>query len=155
MTPHSPDDPPKPDHGGRTALIAGGAVIMATLALTGLARLTDVRDETPLSAEIAQSRDLRFLDGPSGSVLVIDAKSGATVETLAPGSNGFLRATMRGLVRQRQAKGIGNEPPFRITRYITGHTALSDPSTGASVALDAFGQTNARVFSHLLQGEKS
>ena len=151
--------PPPPDTGpsyiSRSGLAIIAAAAIGAIALVGGARLGGIKDTTPPTHDVAEVRDLRFLDGPGGSVLVVDAMSGETVSTFAPGSNGFLRATMRGLVRQRQLKGIGSEPPFRLVHYVSGHVSVIDPETGATVALDAFGQTNAAVFARLLKEQKS
>jgi putative photosynthetic complex assembly protein len=152
---NKPPPDPGPAYITRTGLGIIAAAAVGAFALVGSAKLTGFKDNTDPTYEVTQARELRFLDGPGGSVLVIDAGTGANVATFAPGSNGFLRATMRGLVRQRQLKGIGSQPPFRLVHYATGHVAVIDPETGASVALDAFGQTNAAVFSRLLKEQKS
>ncbi|MEE4235194.1 MAG: photosynthetic complex assembly protein PuhC [Anderseniella sp.] len=146
---------PGPAYITRTGLGIIAAVAMSAFVLVGGAKLTGLKDNTDPAYEVTQVRDLRFLDGADGSVLIIDATTGDTVSTIAPGSNGFLRATMRGLVRQRQIKGIGSEPPFKLVHYVSGHVSMIDPETGASVALDAFGQTNAAVFARLLKEQKS
>ncbi len=150
-----PPPDPAPAYITRTGLGIIAAVAIGTIALVGGAKLNGLKDNTDPAYEVTQVRELRFLDGPGGTVLIIDARTGDTVSTIAPGSNGFLRATMRGLVRQRQIKGIGSEPPFRLVHYVSGHVSVIDPETGASVALDAFGQTNAAVFSRLLKEQKS
>ena len=142
-------------HISRTGLAIICATCIATVTLVGGARVNGLKDATDPTHNVVESRKLRFLDGPAGDVLVIDADSGLNVATFAPGSNGFLRATMRGLVRQRQLEGIGSQPPFHLVHYETGHVAVIDPETGASVALDAFGQTNAAVFARLLKEQKS
>ena len=67
-----------------------------------------------------------------------------------PGSNGFLRATLRGLARERKRHEGGPEIPFRLTAWSNGRLTLADPATGRTVDLAAFGPTNAEVFGRLL-----
>ena len=98
----------------------------------------------------AESRDLRFEDGAGGAVLVFDAKDRKLVDTLAPGSNGFIRVVLRGLARERKLGDIGSEPPFRLTRFVNGQITLNDLSTGKLVDLAAFGSSNTEAFARLL-----
>jgi len=72
------------------------------------------------------------------------------VDVVAPGTNGFLRGTLRGLARERKRQGIGPEAPFRLTAHDDGRLTLADPATGRRVDLESFGPTNAAVFSQLL-----
>ena len=72
------------------------------------------------------------------------------VETVAPGTNGFLRGTMRGLARERKRQGIGAELPFRMIGRADGRLTLEDPGTGRRVDLGSFGPTNAAAFARLM-----
>ncbi len=72
-----------------------------------------------------------------------------SIYTIAPETNGFMRATMRGLVRERKRSGIGDATPFLLTRWDDGRMSLEDTTTGRRVPLEAFGQTNAGAFAHL------
>ena len=72
------------------------------------------------------------------------------VDTLAPGSNGFIRVVLRGLARERKLGDIGPQPPFRLTRFVNGQITLTDTSTGKQIDLDAFGSTNAEAFARLM-----
>ena len=74
----------------------GGIFAAAALALFALASVTTVRltgvGEARMTLPAAvESRDLRFEDGKGGAVLVYDAKDHELIDTLAPGSNGFIR----------------------------------------------------------------
>jgi putative photosynthetic complex assembly protein len=132
-----------------------GVLAAAALALFALAAVTTVRltgvggAHTTLPAAI-ESRDLRFADGDKGAVLVFDADDGRLVDTLAPGSNGFVRVVMRGLARERKLGDIGAQPPFRLTRHAGGQITLTDTSTGRQVDLGAFGSTNTESFARLM-----
>lgn len=103
-----------------------------------------------VGAAIVAQRDLRFSDRADGGVTVTNAVTGAVVEELAPESHNFVRALMRGLVRQRVREGDGPETPFRLTAWADGTLTLEDPATHRSVALEAFGPTNAEEFVRLL-----
>jgi putative photosynthetic complex assembly protein len=72
------------------------------------------------------------------------------VDTLQPGTNGFVRGVLRGLVRERRAERIGPAPPFRLTRWADGRLSLDDPSTGRHVDIEVFGPTNAGAFADIL-----
>ena len=98
-----------------------------------------------------QSRDLRFLDQPNGSVLILDVTSGKAASVIEPGSqSGFIRGVMRGLARDRMKRGIGSEAPFRLTEWADGELSLTDSATGRTLEMTAFGTTNRAAFAALL-----
>jgi putative photosynthetic complex assembly protein len=97
-----------------------------------------------------ESRELRFEDRDDGAVAVYEAADGATVDVLAPGTNGFVRGVMRGLARERKRQEIGQQPPFRLTRWADGRLTLDDTATGRRIELAAFGPTNTGAFARLL-----
>ena len=99
-----------------------------------------------------ESRDLRFADRTDGAVVISEAGTGRVVDVASPGTNGFLRSTMRGLARDRKRQDLGAEAPFRLTRWADGRLSLQDEATGRSIDLGAFGATNAAVFAHLMTG---
>jgi putative photosynthetic complex assembly protein len=74
----------------------------------------------------------------------------APISVIAPGTNGFLRATMRGLARQRLREDEGADTPFRLTEWADGRLTLEDPATGRRIEMEAFGETNEAVFARLL-----
>ena len=78
------------------------------------------------------------------------AAAARVIDTVAPGTNGFLRGTMRGLARERKRQGIGPELPFRLIGRADGRLTLEDPGTGRRVDLESFGPTNAAVFAQLM-----
>ena len=65
-----------------------------------------------------------------GSIQVTDARTGQVAASVEPGTNGFIRGTLRGLARERKRQGIGIEPPFMLTRWADGRLSLEDPTTG-------------------------
>lgn len=129
------------------------AVSLVAIALIGVAGNQFAGDSV---ADDAQTRavtdqiELYFEDRPDGSVIVIDAENGKAIETLEPGTNGFLRSTMRTFVRERRAIDVGDEMPFALQRIQNGQLILKDTATGREVDLWAFGQVNARAFSRFL-----
>ena len=131
-------------------LTAGVSLMVLALVATAWIRFADPpANEAVLEPAVAQI-DLFFQDSDDGSVVVVDAGDGAVVDVLEPGSNGFLRSTVRSLVRARRAADIGRELPFSIRQTDTGRLLLHDPATGQVIDLRAFGPTNAGAFARFL-----
>ena len=127
------------------ALVVCALVGVAAVRLAGISP-AQADEHSPAISE----RLLRFEDRADGGVDIRDAASGATIDTVAPGTNGFLRSAMRGMVRDRKRQGIGAEPPFRLYATADGRLTLEDPRTGRRIDLQSFGPTNAGVFARLL-----
>jgi putative photosynthetic complex assembly protein len=134
----------------RAGVFAAAALVLFALAAVTTVRLTGVGGAHMALPAAVESRDLRFEDGQKGAVLVFDAGDHQLVDTLAPGSNGFIRVVMRGLARERRLGNIGAQPPFRLTRYAGGQITLTDTSTGKQIDLGAFGSTNTEAFARLM-----
>jgi len=99
------------------------------------------------------ARSLQFTDFANGSVLVMDAGTHQHVATLAPGSNAFIRATLRGLAH---AVGTnGENRPFLVTAWKDGRVTLADPVSARVIDLEAFGSANVGAFTALLTAEES
>lgn len=141
----------KPDPFPQKILYAAGAVMLFTIALAVFGRTTGIGRTALPDVAVAESRDLRFLDRPDGSVLVSEAgPAERQVEVIPAGTDHFLRTTLRGLVRVRRSEGIGSEPPFRVSRLVDGHLTLEDPATRRRIDLEAFGHSNAGAFGAIL-----
>jgi putative photosynthetic complex assembly protein len=134
----------------RTPLMAVGGLILMTLVMVAVVRLTGWGDNHRLPAQVVAERSLHFSDLSNGGIAVHDAASGQLLEQLAPGSNGFLRGALRGLSRERKRSGIGPEPSLRLSGHSDGRLLLEDPQTGRMIDLGSFGPTNAAVFARLL-----
>jgi len=134
----------------RGAVWGAGFLVISSLLLVGIARLTGYTPAQPPVSTVVESYDLRFEDRPDGAVLIYDAAENRLTDTLEPGTNGFVRGVLRGLVRERRADKIGPQPPFRLTRWANGRLSLDDPSTGRHVDLEVFGPTNAGAFADIL-----
>jgi putative photosynthetic complex assembly protein len=132
-------------------ILAGCGLVLFALAAVTTSRLTGVGDVRMSVPAIVESRDLNFMDGQGGAVLVLDHRDGRVIETLPPGSNGFIRVVMRGLARERKLGDIGPQPPFRLSRHANGQLTLTDTTSGRKVDLDAFGAANLGAFARLMK----
>jgi putative photosynthetic complex assembly protein len=133
----------------RGALIGAAVLVSGSLLMVGVARFTGYRPAQPPPSTVVVSYDLRFEDRADGAVLVYDPAN-RLVDTLQPGTNGFVRGVLRGLARERRARQVGTAPPFRLTRWADGRLSLDDPQTGRHVDLEVFGPTNAGAFADIL-----
>lgn len=143
----------------RPALISAGALIIFVLVLTAAVRLGVLnREAVPevnrAEASIAavETRKLTFADQADGAVLVEDSETGeqvALIETETPGG-GFVRGVLRGMARERRARGVDATPPFKLTLWQDGSISLVDPATERAVELGGFGPDNRAVFERLL-----
>jgi putative photosynthetic complex assembly protein len=131
-------------------VVAMAALLLSCLVGVGAYRLSGFSAVQQADAPTIATRQLRFEDQSNGGIAVLDARSGALLDTVAPGSNGFLRSTMRGLVRERKRQGLGPAQPFELLGRSDGRLTLIDPDTGRRVDLESFGPTNAAVFARLL-----
>jgi len=134
----------------RGALFAAASLVVFSLAAVTMVRLTGVGSIHMALPAAVESRDLQFEDGKDGAVLVYDARDRRLVDTLAPGSNGFVRVVLRGLARERRLSEIGAQPPFRLTRFTNGKITLTDTSTDRQIDLGAFGSRNTEAFARLM-----
>lgn len=149
MTEQAPS-PPFP----RAPLFGAGALVVLSLLLAAISRLTGFGAVPVETAKPLESRELRFEDRSDGAVAVLEP-DGKVVEILAPGTNGFVRGVMRGLARERKMEGIGAEPPFRLVRWDDGRLSLEDTATGREIQLVSFGPTQFEVFAKMLHAEES
>ncbi|NKC33809.1 photosynthetic complex assembly protein PuhC [Falsiroseomonas selenitidurans] len=129
----------------RRPALAGGLLVLATLVLVVAPPILPPQQAEAPSVALAQ-RDLHFADRADGAVVVTDAATGREVTLIAPGQGGFVRGTLRGLVRERRREEAGREAPFRLTAWHNGQLTLQDRATGRLLDLTGFGQTNAEAF---------
>ena len=135
---------------------AAGLAVFALLATIGARYLglgTSLQSESPVRAE----RQLRFVEHlaggngvGAGGIDVIDARTNQKIDELRPGTDGFMRATLRGLARERRRNGLGQEVPFELALHADGTLTLVDPATARSIQLQAFGPSNSGAFARLL-----
>ena len=141
---------PPPIRFPRAPLIAIGALVLASVVSVAAVRLTGIGVVRVPDAAAVAVREFRFEDRPDGSIVVLDASGQKLVDTIAPGTNGFLRGTMRGLARERKRAGVSPELPFRMVGRADGKLTLEDPGTGRRVDIGSFGPTNAAVFANIM-----
>jgi len=134
-------------------LVGAGILVAFAILSAAVVRGTSV-PATPDTAGATQVRNLHFEDRRDGAVVVLDADLSREIDVVAPGTNGFMRATLRGLARDRKRQGTGPEVPFRLSHWPDGRVTLDDPVTGRRVVLDAFGSVNAQAFARLLDGKE-
>jgi putative photosynthetic complex assembly protein len=123
-------------------------VLVLTLAATGAARWSGF-DTSHAYARTVAERALQFRDRSDGGIDIVDATSGATLESVH-GEQGFLRGTLRGLARERKRRGLGSDAPLQLLARADGRLTLADATTGARIDLESFGPTNAAVFARWL-----
>ncbi len=142
----------KPSNDGnvpKAVLLGAAALIVFSLIASGVARVSDVGTLHMPALQPVQTLSLRFVDRDDGGIDVREAASANVVYTVAPGTNGFIRSTLRGLARERRRSGLDGETPFLLTHWSDGTVSLDDKATGRRVSLDAFGPTNAQAFAQL------
>lgn len=133
------------------ALLGAACLVGLSLALTAGARLAGVSASVvPAAVERVDSRLLVFEDRRDGAVIVRAPEDGIIVAELAPSTNGFVRAVLRGFARERRAKAVGAAPPFELILWQDGRLSLFDPETGRAAQMNAFGTTNLEAFAQLL-----
>ena len=145
MTSHTALPVPNPTLPLAVKLI--GSMLLLILLAIGLARWQGVSDKQADAATVWQ-RDLVFADGPQGTVIVKDAQSQTEIAQFE-GEQGFLRSTLRALVRERKRQNIGPDAPMQLLGRADGRLTLLDPSTQQRIDLEAFGPSNASVFAGL------
>ena len=134
-------------------LAAASSLVVIALVSVAWIRISGGGADTglaPVTEPVIAAIDLRFEDRDDGSVVVIDAADGRVIDQLQPGTNGFIRGTLRSFARERRTRDSGPEEPFSLQRTDTGRLLLSDASTGRSIDLRAFGPTNAEAFGRFL-----
>jgi len=145
-------------HAIRRNVFAKGPVLgmgVAILLLVGATVAPVPSAYAPGAASPRIERQFRAADRSDGAVVLTDARTGREALVLAPGEDGFMRGTLRGLARDRHLGGIGPEAPFRLVAWSDGRMTLDDTATGRRLDLLAFGQTQAEAFARLLPiGEK-
>lgn len=138
---------------GQAPYLLGGIVAVALLAVL-FARWAAPQVTAQSSALVVLSCELRFEDGPAGSVLVYSAPDGALLQTFESGTGSFVRGVLRSMTRERRSLQASPEKPFRLARHADGALTIRDEATGRLMVLNAFGPTNAGVFARLLDASQ-
>ena len=131
------------------------AIVIGMFAALCIAFVVVMRGATPSTTNeiIAPThiRVLQFIDQPDGTINVIDKSTDHVIQNFQ-GEQGFLRGTLRALVRERKLRGIDptTERSFELIAHSGGRLTLRDPATGSTIALESFGPTNTAVFAGLI-----
>jgi putative photosynthetic complex assembly protein len=131
----------------RFPLLGAAALVALALAGAGLSRLA-AAPPAPDPVPTAQ-RDLRFADRADGAVLVYRDGDAVPISVVT-GQAGFLRGTLRALVRERRLDRATADAPFRLSAWPDGRLTLDDLATGQRLELEAFGSANEAVYAKLL-----
>lgn len=133
-------------------LIAAAGLMLFTIVVAGMARLdgTGAADTAVTGGHAVATRALLFDDMTDGSVLVRDATTGAQIAILPVATNGFIRASLRGLATERRREGEGRGKPFLLTQWSDGRLTLDDEADGRHVELEAFGRNQIDAFARFL-----
>ena len=132
----------------RWVLWTTACLLAFTLGAVALVRITGNGPDQLAAASISE-RLLRFEDSVGGGVAVIDGETGKLLTTIT-GEQGFFRGAIRALARDRTARKIGSEQPFKLISRTDGRLTLFDPVSGQRIDLESFGPTNAAVFAQFL-----
>ncbi|HTY93424.1 MAG TPA: photosynthetic complex assembly protein PuhC [Steroidobacteraceae bacterium] len=134
----------------RAALLGAAVLIALSIGMAAMGRFADVGTTRMPTAAVVKQRQLKFEDQRDGSIAVYDAEVQRRIALLAPGTNGFLRGVLRGMVRERRSFEIGAQTPFVLTRWADGRLSITDPAIGRQINLEVFGASNFDVFARLL-----
>lgn len=133
-----------PDNFPRWVLWTVASLLVFIMGAIAMVRITGNGPDQLAAATITE-RLLRFEDSPDGGVAVIDGETGKLL-TVITGQQGFFRGALRALTRDRAARKIGSEQPFKLISRTDGRLTLFDPISGQRIDLESFGPTNAAVF---------
>jgi putative photosynthetic complex assembly protein len=145
---------PRRDTFPRAVLVGAGAALVLAIAVAAAGRIAGPDPAAPTGQAIL-ARDLAFRDLPDGAVGVYELPGGAEIARLDYGTNSFIRATLRGLVRERRMGELGPEAPFRLAAWNDGRLTLEDTATGRIIDIVAFGSTQAEAFARLLHAGRT
>ena len=134
----------------RGALIGAMALIVFSLVVAGVGRVTGTGTVHAHYASLLDTASFRFEDRADGGIAVIAPESGALLGVVPAGTDGFVRTVLRSFAFDRQRHGVGTGPAFVIARWSSGQATIDDPATGRRVDLAAFGAANRQAFEHVL-----
>jgi putative photosynthetic complex assembly protein len=143
----------RPESVPRCILMIIGMILVSALVLAFVARVSDLGATRITPATAVESRDLAFLLGADGTLIVRDAHLGQNLKIMPPTDDNFIRVVIRDLVLQRSLAAIPQDAPYRLSRLADGQYMLKDTVTGRMIMLNAFGPANCKVFASLLTFE--
>jgi putative photosynthetic complex assembly protein len=132
----------------RRAVLGAFAALGLTFVGAAAVRWSGTSIREPDARTVVQL-ELHFADRADGGIAVINARSGQTLDVVH-GEQGFLRGSLRGLVRERKRRGLSRAEPFQLLARADGRLTLADASTGERIELESFGPTNLAVYARWL-----
>jgi putative photosynthetic complex assembly protein len=132
-----------------------GAAVIIVLAITAAAvgRHYNIKNAEAFSAiqePVETYVDLQFTDRADGSVIVTNAATSEVILNMLPTEDAFIRAVLRGFVRDRAARKLGKDQPFRLYRLVDSRLIIEDTATKKRINLRGFGPTQQAAFARLL-----
>jgi putative photosynthetic complex assembly protein len=128
----------------RWFLIGASALVLSSVALTGIARTTGFGISRVAQTEVTRSVDIRFVEMPDRTMRVLRLDDGAELAVLAADGSGFLRGVVRSLFRQRLLAKLDRDAPFQLAQRVDGKLFISDRAISSRIELDGFGPTNTQ-----------
>ncbi len=127
------------------------ALVIASLLLVSYAVLTG-REPTgqPKDSAVIADRQLIVRTGGAKAVTLYEP-DGTLLMHLDHG--GFVTVIGSGLDRARTVSRVSEDAPVTLARHQNGRLTLTDPASGWSVELTAFGSDNEAAFAALLPSE--
>jgi putative photosynthetic complex assembly protein len=135
----------------RWFLAGAMALVVATVVVAGVGRVTGYGVSRISDAPVAHSVDIRFAEQANGGMLVLRHEDDAALAVLASDGGGFVRGIVRSLFRQRLLAGADKALPFQLVRRTDGKYFIADPVLDSRIALDGFGPSNTRAVAELLE----
>lgn len=141
-------DTPEREMIPRALLMGMFALALASLILVSFAVITKRPKEGVPAAGKAVAERSFILEGLSAQAVVVKDLDGTVLLDLPHG--GFITVVQSAMARQRVVERVAGNPPMKVTRYDNGRLVATDPATGWSVELYAFGDDNLAAFERLL-----
>ena len=136
-------------------LLAMAALALSSLLLVGWHRFhlpsTPADPVQQLGHKLVKRVDLSFIDQADGGVLVTRLSDGVQIAHIAVGEGGFVRATLRSLIRDHPI----TKHHFHLAMTDSGQLLLWDPLSGRVLDLKAYGSSNRQVFLEFLLASES
>ena len=135
------------------ALLAGAATLILLSIVMATNFVGTERVDFSSKRTAVATRALIFRDAPGGAIAVYDEGADEPFIVLPREGNTFMASALRLLGQSREQRTkAGPNDPFILTLWNDGKMSFSDPATGDTLELSAFGPTNAKTFAQLLPG---
>ncbi len=135
----------------KPALLAAAAVVVVLSLVIAMNFIGTQTVDLSLKRTAVVTRPLIFRDAPGGAIAVYDQGAGDPFVVLPREGNTFMASALRLMGQSRELRSkAGPEAPFILTLWSDGKMSLSDPTTGDTLELAAYGPTNAKTFAQLL-----